>query len=97
MAERPKYSKRNVFQYGSLCHVKDVTCVWNPGDNSVQAEDYYDLYRKLGGEKPQDSFALIDLFNLLGQKGWELASSSDDDGSQEYLFKRTYVMEGSRA
>lgn len=95
MAERPRYSKRNVFQYGSICYVKDVTCVWNPGDNPVQGETYHDLYHKLGGEKPEQSFALIDLFNLLGQKGWELASSSVDDDSQEYVFKRTYVMDGS--
>ena len=97
MAERPKYSKRNVFQYGSICHVKDVTCVWNPGDNPVHGENCYDLYRKLGGEKPEESFTLIDLFNLLGQKGWELASSSDDEQSQEYVFKRTFVMDASKA
>ncbi len=95
MTGRPKYSKRTVFQYGSICHVQDVACIWNPGDNSVQGENYHDLYQKLGGEKPAESFALVDLFNLLGQKGWELASSSDDEQSQEYVFKRTYVMDGS--
>ena len=93
MAERPKYSLRKIFQYGSLNHEKDVTCMWNSSDSLVIAGDYFELYRKLGGEKGDNAFAIVDLFNLLGHKGWELVSSHEEEQAQDYLFKRTYYVQ----
>ncbi len=92
MTEHPKYSLRKVFQYGSLYHVQDETCTWNSGDALV-APGYFELYQKLGGEKGAEVFAIVDLFNLLGHKGWELVSSHEEADAQDYVFKRTYYLQ----
>ena len=49
---------------------------------------YLKLYADLGGRKSADQVSLVDLLNLTGAQGWELAAVDGGEGPHQYIFKR---------
>jgi len=49
---------------------------------------YLKLYADLGGRKPAEKVSLVDLLNLAGGEGWELAAIDGGEGPHQYIFKR---------
>ena len=43
-------------------------------DESIVAEEVYDVYRRLGGTLPKEKVAETNVLNAAGRSGWELVA-----------------------
>jgi hypothetical protein len=86
------------YEYGQLYHKWDRNfesqniARWEVAESSVEGRTLPDVYRRLGGKKPDDKVALLEVLNVLGASGWELVYVSpiqrDESGSVAYYFRR---------
>jgi hypothetical protein len=79
------------WQYASLL-ISTRLSKWTSPDIALIEEGdrgYAKLYADLGGKKPADKVSTIDLFNLVGEQGWELVTVDGGEGPHQYIFKRT--------
>ena len=70
------------YEYSMLTfyHGSVTSATFSDSDGSESAESSYSLYRILGGESEREGFSVADLLNLLGGRGWALASTVSSGG-----------------
>ena len=77
------------WEYAQYSLLPRTMANWHSESQSIVELESYDMFTKMGGKCPKDKYGIVELLNLVGNRGWELIATPDfSDNSVVYIFKR---------